>query len=70
MYSTIMNIYVVVTFLYPKTKEKQKLPEIMNNLQHKHYLFTGSEKKLASYGTVIRNLCSESQNEISDDLKY
>ena len=27
MYSTIMNIYVVVTFLYPKTKEKQKLPE-------------------------------------------
>ena len=48
MYSTIMNIYVVVTFLYPKTKEK----------------------KLASYGTVIRNLCSESQNKISDDLKY
>ena len=35
----------------------------MNNLQHKHYLFTGSEKKLASYGTVIRNLCSESQKE-------
>ena len=42
----------------------------MNNLQHKHYLFTGREKKLASYGTVIRNLCSESQNKISDDLKY
>ena len=38
MYSTIMNIYVVVTFLYPKTKEKQKLPEIkINDLQHKHY---------------------------------
>ena len=35
-----------------------------------HYLNTESEKILALFGTVIGNLCSESQNEISEDLKY
>ena len=35
-----------------------------------HYLFIESEKMLASFGTVIGNLCSESPNRISKDLKY
>ena len=35
-----------------------------------HYLFIESEKMLASFGTVIGNLCSESPNRISEDLKY
>ena len=35
-----------------------------------HYLFIESEKVLASFGIVIGNLCSESQNRISEDLKY
>ena len=33
-------------------------------------LFIESEKMLASFGTIIRNLCSESPNRISEDLKY
>ena len=93
MYSTIINIYVVVNFFVsgnfyfpfvstasvyisiPKNKRKTKITwdKKINYLQPNYYKFyhtllTGSEKNLASFGPVIENLYSESQNGISEDL--